>query len=38
MNRVARWEVAKHMAIELYPLDLEKQREYIRQKLGRRST
>lgn len=36
MNRVARWEIAKHMAIELYPLDLEKQREYVKQRLNRR--
>jgi len=29
---VAKWEMDKHMAIELYPMSLEKQREYMKRK------
>lgn len=27
---VAKWEIRKHMAIELYPMSLKKQQEYMR--------
>lgn len=30
LSRVARWEIAKHMAIELYPMDLKKQQRFTR--------
>jgi hypothetical protein len=33
LSRVAEWEIAKHMAIELYPMDLEKQKEYAKQRM-----
>ncbi len=30
MSYVANWEKQKHMAIELYPMDLKKQQEHMR--------
>jgi len=30
MSDVADWEIRKHMAIELYPMSLKKQQEYMR--------
>jgi len=32
MSKVAEWEIRKHMAIELYPMSLKKQQEYMRRK------
>jgi len=32
MSKVAEWEIRKHMAIELYPMNLKKQQEYMRRK------
>jgi len=33
LNRVAEWEIAKHIAIELYPMDLETQQEFVRNRM-----
>lgn len=30
VNRIAKWEMDKHMAIELYPMDLRKQQEHMK--------
>jgi len=31
--RVAEWEIAKHIAIELYPMDLKAQQEFVRNRM-----
>jgi len=33
LSRVADWEIAKHIAIELYPMDLEAQQEFVRNRM-----
>lgn len=36
MGDAAAWEIAKHMAIELFPMDLKKQQEYVKWRLRKR--
>jgi len=32
LSEVAKWEIRKSMAIELYPMELKKQQEYMRRR------
>jgi hypothetical protein len=33
LSRVAEWEIAKHMAIELFPFNLKAQQKFIRNRM-----
>jgi hypothetical protein len=33
LSRVAEWEIMKHMAIELYPMDLKAQQEFVKNRM-----
>ncbi len=35
LSEVAKWEIRKHMAIELFPMSLKKQQEYMRRTKGK---
>lgn len=33
LSRVAEWEIAKHIAIELYPMDLKAQQKFVKSRM-----